>query len=54
LCWAACPEVFDLDDVSGIAQAVVDIVPVELENAVVSASEACPEGAIAVQHDQMV
>lgn len=45
VCWTLCPEVFDLTD-DGYAEALVEEVPADYENAVRTAVTSCPERAI--------
>jgi ferredoxin len=47
-CCGLCPEVFELT-AAGYAHAHVSDVPTELEDAVRTAAEQCPEGAIALE-----
>ena len=49
-CWAACPEVFVLDDDS-VAHAVSEDVPSGLEDKVRAAAAGCPEKAIILEFD---
>lgn len=49
-CTAICPEVFELDD-DGYAKVIVDVVPVQLEAAVRTAADQCPERAISITDD---
>jgi ferredoxin len=44
-CWEICPEVFTLDE-EGHSQAIVGVVPTELEPQVSEAVANCPERAI--------
>jgi ferredoxin len=47
VCCALCPSVFELSD-DGYAVVKLDVVPVELEEAVESAVDQCPERAISI------
>ena len=47
MCCTSCPEVFELTD-HGYAVVVGDTVPAALEDAVRTAVEQCPEGAISI------
>lgn len=44
-CAAMCSKVFELTD-EGVAKAIVEVVPEELKDEVVEASEGCPTAAI--------
>ncbi|WP_327116715.1 ferredoxin [Nocardia sp. NBC_01730] len=47
VCLTLCPEVFELTD-DGYAEVIVSDVPAELEDAVRSAADGCPERAITI------
>jgi ferredoxin len=47
LCVDACPEVFEFDD--SLAQAKVDVVPVEAEESCREAAASCPVEAIQIE-----
>jgi ferredoxin len=48
MCEGTAPDVFEIGD-DGLAHAVVDEVPAEMEDDVQSAAEDCPVGAITVE-----
>lgn len=48
LCAMAAPDIFELSDFDGHAQAVTGDVPAHLEDAVKAAASTCPEQAIVI------
>ncbi len=48
LCAMAAPEMFELSDFDGHAQAVTEQVPSEMEGAVRAAASSCPEQAVII------
>ena len=49
LCCEVCPEVFKMDDASGLAKVIAPTVPVDSEPACRSAAEQCPVEAIILE-----
>lgn len=47
-CTGICPEIFDMDN-DGLAVAIVEEVPTELQESAVEAQEGCPVSAIIVE-----
>jgi ferredoxin len=47
-CCGACPEVFEMTD-HGYAHVLLSEIPAELQEAVSTAVEHCPEGAISIE-----
>lgn len=48
LCEDTCPEVFQMGD-DGLAEAIVEIVPEELEEKAIEAQDGCPVSVITVE-----
>ncbi len=49
VCVDTCPEVFQFDG-DGVAEAIVDAVPAELEGAVEESRDACPVSVISIEN----
>ena len=48
MCWAAAPEVFELDEETGYAYVLVEEVPPELEQQARVGAGMCPERAVEI------
>lgn len=48
MCESACPDVFEVGD-DGLAHAIVDEIPADVEDDASQAAEDCPVGAITVE-----